>query len=200
MQIEAQRGWSPSCYACLIVDETTSPNNSGIAAVLNDYRNLAGLMGQTGTIGMMTISKGLGPGPQRSTLELFEYDDYVLRATGFGWAGPHANAEQLLKAYAVIIDELWKPGGRYLGPSHIGVVVFSWGGYSSTPSTANPADQILTMTYGLLAAETTIPDLIMATFESHVDQWYSILMTSSPPYPSLADYMQQQPYWQTYRS
>ncbi|HEV2123034.1 MAG TPA: hypothetical protein VGW38_09705 [Chloroflexota bacterium] len=200
MQIEAERGFTPSCYTCLMLEDAGPAYNSGVRADFNDYRNMVGFMGQSTAISTTVIRHGLSMTSQRSTLDLLKHDDYVLRAWAFAWAGPTANAQQLLEAFDIVVEQMWLPGGQYLGPAHIGTLVYSWYGYAYTPPVSDPIDQMMTMYYGLLAVETTMPDVLMANFNRDTDGWYSVLMTSSPPFPSLAEYMQTQPHWQTFRS
>jgi hypothetical protein len=198
MQIEAQRGWLPSCYACLMVDDASTPFNSGVQAAHNDYRNIVGFMGQTSAISTTAINLGFDSMTVGRTVDLLG-DDYVLRAKAFAVAGPSANALQLQKAFSEVVSTMWTVGAPYLGPEHIGTVVFRWGGYILTPTGTAPLDQTLTMYYGLVSAEVTYPELIISQFETSVTEWEAMLMTSSPPYPTLAEYMRQQPYWQGFR-
>jgi hypothetical protein len=86
-----------------------------------------------------------------------------------------------------------------LGPERIETVVFSWNGYAYTPPAAAPSDQIFTMYFGLLSASVVSLDLVIAQFNQSVVEWYSVLDTTSPPFPTLAEFMQQQDRWQRFR-
>ena len=201
MQIEAERGWMPSCYTCLMFEDAGPAFNSGVRANFNDFRNLVGLKGQTTAISTTAIRHGLSVMNQQSTRNLLWHDDYVLRAHAFAWAGPTANSKELLEAFDTVVEQMWIPGGTILESSYIGTVIYDWGGYAYTPGNAHSWDQVVTVYYGLSAA--LLPgayrDALAGAFEADAAGWSSVLATTPPPYPSFAEYLQQQPTWQVFR-
>lgn len=196
LRIEAQLGRTPTCYSCLMLSPSVTPRRPEVGPAPNDARILTGFSGKT--VGINTITTVTG----HSTEDLFNYDDYILRAEAYMSGGASMNAPQLYNAMVERVNQWFTPNAALpdVG-AMLHYAVYDSGGYSIVPPRTSSNDQLFLMTYAV-AVFTNVrgePTGRMAwnEFQQSFTRWQSALVTSANP-PTLQQFMQSEQFWQVY--
>lgn len=201
LQIEAARGLQPACYSCLMIDPTTTPLIPELTPDPSDSRIRLGFLGDDGAIRRLLPDLGL-EGAQWSLTEHFNYDSYELRATAYSYDA-RANADELFALYDDVLFYLVSTGNSFenvpgfysVSPSdYLFLVLEDTGGYTHTPDTAWPNDQILLLGMAIYALDNQMSDRSENTLHNVFDRGLEEWKLGGYPAP-LADFLREGRYF-----
>lgn len=168
LAVEAERGMTPTCYACALfnADERAEPRNTPV--LRDDPRLLLGELGEDSVYRRYAAKNNI------STTG-FVLDDYQLRAIiGMANPGEHLNATELLDGYENLLDQLHSPG-QFLDAARMCRMLAKGGGYFPVPENAAADDQVFAVLVGLLGIQPfAVPDFFegtMSHFERLITGW-----------------------------
>ena len=191
MAIEAERGFQPTCYSCLITSDLDRPRNAGAPQIPGDPRLLLGDIGSTLMAQTFLMDSRLLNSVPVTDLP----SDAELRAlVGMMAPGQHLNAAEVFAGGQEFLAALFEPG-KYFDS---GFFYGSWsdhGGYFPIPPTASREDQI----YVAFAAAFSLrhagsDSYTHGTFLRRVERFISaweVALLQDPNTPSLGEFIRQ---------
>lgn len=198
IQIEAERGMTPSCYTCLMFDDSTEPMNIGLHPDNGDIRILTGLEGGTLAIDSILIEL-YGHTSVANVHAYFGHNDYVLRSLAY-LSDSTLNAEELYQSMMTWVQSALGPsGGSSLVDYEqvLALAIWDRGGYVVVPDEAHSSDQFTLMYFAVAVASTQLSDewqtILMQSFETSVAGW-----DRSGRTVPLDSYLQQDAFWRQY--